>query len=129
MRHISRQDEATQGPKSKQKNQTPQLLLLGISQTPKLNNHDMYAEDVEQTHAGSVFAALVSVNLCEPCLVDSVGRVLLVSLTPLVSTVPLQWDQDQFSQLICMLLLFHICCWISVLAVAGFSPEKVEVGH
>lgn len=33
---------------------------------------------------------------------------------PLVSTVPLQGDQDQFPQLICILLLFHICCRISL---------------
>ena len=46
-----------------------------------------YAEDPVQTYAGSVIAASVSVSPYKPCLVDSVGHVLLVSVTLLASTI------------------------------------------
>lgn len=57
-----------------------------------------------KTHAGSMHAVLVSVSPGEPCLVDSVGQVLLVSsiipecnlqsLFPLLSGFP-QSPRDQ----------------------------------
>lgn len=42
----------------------------------------MYAEDLVQTYAGPKLAASVPVSPCEPGLLDSVGRVLLVSSIP-----------------------------------------------
>lgn len=64
-------------------------------------------------------------DACHSCKAHSLNFIR----PPLVSTVSLQWDQDQLPQLICMLLLLCICCWIAVFAVAGFSPEKVAVGN
>ena len=41
--------------------------------TNQASNHDIHAEDLAQTHAGSVIATSSSVSRYEPCLVDSVG--------------------------------------------------------
>lgn len=49
------------------------------NRNPKLNSHSMYSECTAQTCAGSTVAASVSVSLSEPCLVDYVGCVLIVS--------------------------------------------------
>jgi hypothetical protein len=38
----------------------------------------MHAEDIVQIQAGSMVAASVTVNLCEPCLVDALGNVPIV---------------------------------------------------
>lgn len=46
-----------------------------------------YTEDLMQANAGFIIATAVSVSPCEPCLVDSVGHVLLVSLIPLTPTI------------------------------------------
>lgn len=46
------------------------------SRNHKLSNPDTHAKELPQTHAGSVVAASVSVNLYEPHLVDSVGCLL-----------------------------------------------------
>lgn len=52
-----------------------------------------------QTHAGSVIATSVSVSLCDPYFVDSVGHVLLLPSTPLAPTVlplHLPWGSPSF---------------------------------
>lgn len=49
----------------------------------------MCAEGQEQTHAGSMVAASVSVSPFESCLIDSVELVLLVHLTQDFSTLSL----------------------------------------
>ena len=41
----------------------------------------------QHTYAGSMIFASVSVSLYEPCLVDSVGCVLLVSSTSMAPTI------------------------------------------
>lgn len=54
-----------------------------MSETPpshkntKFHNHKVLVEDLVQTHTGSVIVASVSVSAYEPCLVNSVGCVLL----------------------------------------------------
>jgi hypothetical protein len=50
-------------------------------------NHNINAEDLAQTHADSVIVTSVFVNPYEPCLVNSEGCVLLMSLTPLASRI------------------------------------------
>ena len=47
----------------------------------------MCAQDLAQTHAGSMVAASVSVSPYEPCSVDSVGCVPPMSSIPLAATV------------------------------------------
>lgn len=65
---------------------------LGTQSRPKCQSapaptqQQLCAEALGQTHAGSL--TVQSLSLCEPCLFDSVGRVLLVSLTCLVPTIP-----------------------------------------
>lgn len=60
---------------------------LGDLQKHQAHNHNAYTEDLTQSPASPVIATSVSVHPYKPCLVDSVGRVLLLSLTPLASTV------------------------------------------
>jgi hypothetical protein len=45
-----------------EKSETPLLPLLGIPQNTKLHNHKGYAEDLAQTHEGSVFIISDSVS-------------------------------------------------------------------
>ena len=47
----------------------------------------MFAEELAQTHAGPVTAASVSGRPYEPCLVNSVNCVLLMSLNTLASAI------------------------------------------
>jgi hypothetical protein len=49
----------------------------------QVNNHNIYAKDIAQTLVGSKITASVSVSSYELCFLDSLGLVLLVSLTPL----------------------------------------------
>lgn len=82
---IPRLDDKTQqeekGPKHKDKCQThtPQLSLLGAHRNTKLHNQKVYAEDLVQTPTGPVIVSLVFVSPYEPCTVDSVGCILMVS--------------------------------------------------
>lgn len=46
--------------------ETPPITVLGFSQNPMLNNHSRYADDVVQTHAGSLFADSVSETPMRP---------------------------------------------------------------
>jgi hypothetical protein len=55
------------------------LPLLEDLQKHQANNHNIYAEDLVKGHVGPMFAALVSVSLCEPCSVDTVDHILLIS--------------------------------------------------
>ena len=66
-------------------------------QEHQVNSHNMHTEDLMQTHAGPVIATLVSVSSCEPCLVDSVGHVLLVSSIPPDSYTLLSPSSIEFS--------------------------------
>ena len=63
--------------------ETPPFPLFGIPQ----EHHKLYAEDLVLTHTGPVLVVSVSVSSHEPCLLDSLGCVVLVSLTPLAPTV------------------------------------------
>lgn len=47
----------------------------------------MNAEGLVQTHVGPVTVTSVSVNHYEPCLIDSVSHVFLVSSTPLAPRI------------------------------------------
>lgn len=47
----------------------------------------MYAVDLEQAHTRSMIATSAFVSLYKTCLLDAVGNVLLVSPTPLNTTV------------------------------------------
>lgn len=53
--------------------------LLEVLQKQQANIHSIYPEDLEQTHAGPVLDASVSMSLYDPCLADSVPSVLLES--------------------------------------------------
>ena len=57
--------------------------LFESHKNSKLYNHNMYAEDLAQTHTGSMSVASVSVSPYEPRLVDSVDHVIMVSSIPL----------------------------------------------
>jgi hypothetical protein len=48
----------------------------------KLHNHNIYVEELVKTQAGSMIAASFSMIPFKPCLVVSVGHVLLVLLAP-----------------------------------------------
>lgn len=65
-------------PKQAKKSEIELLPLLGVPQ----RCHNIYTKDMVQTYTGAMLAPLVSVSPCEPCLVDSVGHVLLVSSIP-----------------------------------------------
>ena len=70
---YSRQPSRRKGVlRAEKESRTPPLPVLGAPHKHQANNHNIYAEDIVQTHAGSVIAASVSVSLYEPCLVDSV---------------------------------------------------------
>lgn len=56
--------------------------LLGVPQNHQANSHDIHTEDLVQIHAYTMLAASVSVRPCEPCLVDSMDHVFLVSPIP-----------------------------------------------
>ena len=47
--------------------ETPPLSLLGVPQKHQANNHNIYAEGLVKTHAGSTIAASVSVRSYKPC--------------------------------------------------------------
>ena len=61
--------------------------LLGIPQEHQANRYTIYVEDLVQTHVGCMVATSVCVSPHEPCLVDSVCSILLVSLTLLTLTI------------------------------------------
>lgn len=61
------------------KSEIQQLYLLGIS----LNDQAISQDSL----AGPVFATSLLVKPCEPCLLDTMGHMLLVSCMPLTSTV------------------------------------------
>jgi hypothetical protein len=63
------------------------LSLLGIPQSYQANCHNLFSEGLVQTHTGAVPATSVSVSPYEPCLVDSVGHVLLCAPSPLTPTL------------------------------------------
>ena len=65
------------------------LLLLGAPQD-QATQHHIYAKGIGQFYTGSLVVDSVSVNPCEPRLVDFVDF-LVVSFTPLASTL-LQQD-------------------------------------
>ena len=80
------------------KSETPQLSLLGVQQNPKLNKHHIFAKDL-QICEGTMITTSVSVSPYEPCLVDSVDHVLLVSLAPLAPIYffsPSLWGSQSF---------------------------------
>lgn len=77
------------GPKIEQKCQRhPLLALLGVPQEHPGHNHNIYTKDLPQTQSGSMIFTSFSVSFYEPCIVDFIGRVLTVSLAPMVSTIP-----------------------------------------
>jgi hypothetical protein len=63
----------------------PQNIKPSLTTTAKTYIH---TESLVQTNKGAGTAASVSVSPQEPCLVDSVGRALLVSFNPLAPTIP-----------------------------------------
>jgi len=70
----------------------------------KLYNHKVLAEDLAQTHRGSIFVPLGSVRISELCLVVSVGHVLMVSLSPLDPAFLSHWLCLMFGVGSCYLL-------------------------
>lgn len=70
----------------KSQRQTP-LPLVGSHKNVKLQDHNLYAEDLEQTYVGLLIVGSVSVSPYEPLLVDSVSRVFVIPSTPLAPTL------------------------------------------
>lgn len=62
-----------------------------LSQENTLHNYKVYAEDLAPTHPGSMLVSLASVSTYEPCLVESVGHVLLVLSGSYNPVSPLHW--------------------------------------
>ena len=100
------------------------LPLLGVPQNTKLCIYNIYALDLAQTHR--VFVTSVTVRSYEPCLVDSVGPVVVVPLITLVSAIlphpllrvplalPSVWIQISVSA--------PIICWAMPLMTVGVGP-------
>lgn len=70
------------------------LPVLGVTQEHQATSRNICTEDLVQTPAGLVLDTSVSVSPCDPCLVDSVDHVLLVSSIP--------FDSYNFSLPSCM---------------------------
>lgn len=71
---------------AKESEASPTPISRGSHKSTKLQNHNTYAENLAQTHMGSLIVASVSVRLHEASIFDSVGCVLMMSLTTLVPT-------------------------------------------
>lgn len=72
----------------------------------------MYSETL-QTQVSMTTNQLGESQLCDACH-DFEARCLIFIRPPLLSPVPVRWDQDPFPRLICILLLFGICCCVSL---------------
>lgn len=87
-----------------------------MNEVPKLNNSNIYAEDLAQTHAGPELATSVSVSPYEPCLVDPVGCILLVSsihLAPMILLLP--FETGLVSPILTLWLRLPLGCGLPVL--------------
>lgn len=60
-------------------------------------------------------------NACYDCE----AHCLIFIRLPLVSLVPVQWDQNPFPRLICTLLLFSICCYRVLWLWLNFLHSRV----
>lgn len=68
---------------------TPTFRSSNKTPIKTLDNSNIYAEDLGQTHAFFMIAALVSVRPHDSSLVDSISCLYMVSSTPLTSkTLP-----------------------------------------
>jgi hypothetical protein len=59
--------------------QNTPVLTVRSSIKHQANSLNLYAEDLVNTHAGSMIAVFINLSGYEPCLVDSVDHILLVS--------------------------------------------------
>ena len=64
----------------------PTPIVQSLIKTQSIYCHNIHTDDLGQTHKGSLIIASVSECAYEPWLVDSVDRVLIMSLTPLAPT-------------------------------------------
>lgn len=62
--------------------QNTPVLTVRSSIKHQANSLNLYAEDLVNTHAGSMIAVFINLSGYEPCLVDSVDHILLVSSIP-----------------------------------------------
>lgn len=90
----------------------PTSTLRNPLRTPKLHSYHVCAEDLAQTHIGSLFFASIFVIPCGPCIVDAVSPVLLVASTPLPPII-----LSPFSKLWVSLALPSLCLSISASAL------------
>lgn len=72
----------------------------------------MYSETLH-TQVSMTTNQLGESQHCDACH-DFQARCLIFIRPPLVSPVPVQWDQDSLPKRICILLLFGICCCVSL---------------
>lgn len=73
MSQPSKRRRSLKGPvggKQSKESEVPPLTLVGVPQKHQANNCNIYVENLEQTHAVSMIALSVSVNTCQPYLVD-----------------------------------------------------------
>ena len=72
----------------------------------------MYSETLH-TRVSMTTNQLRESQHCDACH-DFQARCLIFIRSPLVSPVPVQWDQDSLPKRICILLLFGVCCCVSL---------------
>lgn len=72
----------------------------------------MYSETLH-TRVSMTTNQLGESQHCDACH-DFQARCLIFIRSPLVSPVPVQWDQDSLPKRICILLLFGVCCCVSL---------------
>ena len=72
----------------------------------------MYSETL-QTQVSMTTKQLGESQRCD-AFHDFEAHCLIFIRPPLIPPVPVQWDQDQFPKLICILLLFGVSCCVSL---------------
>ena len=92
-------------------------LSKSVRDTPPLAlNHNVYAKVLPQTHTGSMIFTSFSVSSYESCVVNFIGCVLTVSLSPLVPNILLSPHSlyilfiNTFSEFLLMFGCGSLCC-------------------
>lgn len=78
---------------------SPAPTVRSSAKKTKLHNLNIYAEDLRQTHTGSLIVSSVSMNFYEHCLVDFVGFLVVPMTHPTLLILPLPLPQDSELQL------------------------------
>lgn len=77
------------------KSETVLLSLSGVHKNTTLHNHDIQTDNLGQTQTSSLATTFIYIRPYQPFLEDSLRHFLVVSFTPLVSTIlPSPLPQD-----------------------------------